>query len=264
MRFAQRTDQPRRSSDESSRRVGPSFSRARVGGQQRALGVTTTAAASSSDGELLSRLSRGESGAYRDLFRRYERAAYRAALLMTRSHWDAEDVVASAFLELWRKRDNVRLVDGSMLPWLLTVASFAARNHLRATRRQHRLVARLPRDEDQPDHADDVASTVDSIPVAVAVQNALSGLSARDSRVLLLCVVHELSTRDAAAALGIAEGTVKSRLSRAKARLRSELREWAPGRRSVTTLSAPPRTADPEPVRTRCRRGTAGARSRVR
>ncbi|WP_256728932.1 RNA polymerase sigma factor [Microbacterium oleivorans] len=78
---------------------------------------------------------------------------------------------------------------------------------------------------------------------------------------LLLCVVHELSTRDAAAALGIPEGTVKSRLSRAKARLRSELREWAPGRHFAATLSAPPQTADPEPARTRFRPSTAEARS---
>lgn len=148
---------------------------------------------------------------------------------MTRSPWDAEDVVASAFLELWRKRDSVRLVDDSALPWLLTVVSFTARNHLRGARRHRRLLAKLPRDGDEPDHADEVARIVDSMPAAVAVQDALRGMNARDSSVLLLCVVQELSTRDAAAALGIPEGTVKSRLSRVKARLRSDLHGWAPG-----------------------------------
>ncbi|MFZ8310532.1 RNA polymerase sigma factor, partial [Staphylococcus aureus] len=91
-----------------------------------AYGVASTADLSPSDGELMYRLSRGDESASRDLFRRYERVAYRVALIMVHSPWDAEEVVASAFLELWRKRDQVRLVDGTVRPWLLTVVSFVA------------------------------------------------------------------------------------------------------------------------------------------
>jgi len=147
---------------------------------------------------------------------------------MVRSPWDAEDVVAAAFLELWRKRESVRLVDDSVLPWLLTVVSFSAKNSMRAKLRYGRLLSKIPRQEVEPDHADEVARTVDALPVTVAVQQALAELNARDSSVLLLCVVQELSLRDAAVALGIPEGTVKSRLSRVKARLRNRLGDYAP------------------------------------
>lgn len=180
------------------------------------------------DSELLFGLSRGDENAYRELFRRHERRAYRAALLMMQSTWDAEEIVASAYLELWRKRDKVRLVDGSVLPWLLTVLSFMAKNHQRGTRRYRRLLAKVPHEGIEPDHSDEVARTVDALPAATAVQDALAELNARDASILLLCVVHELSTRDAALALGIPEGTVKSRLSRVKARLRGRLSAYAP------------------------------------
>lgn len=180
------------------------------------------------DGELLFRLSRGDESAYRTLFRRHERTAYRVALLMVRSSWDAEEVVGAAFLELWRKRDRVRIVDGSVLPWLLTVVSFTSKNHLRGSSRYRRLLARVPHVADQPDHADEVARTIDALPMTRAVQDALSQLNARDSSVLLLCIVQELSTQEAAATLGIPEGTVKSRLSRVKGRLRIELSQFGP------------------------------------
>lgn len=180
------------------------------------------------DADLLFRLSRGDEVAYRELFRRHERATYRVALVMLQSTWDAEEVVASAFLELWRKRDAVRLVDGSVLPWLLTVLSYMAKNHQRGTRRYRRLLAKVPHAGTEPDHADEVARTVDALPVTAAVREALAELDARDASILLLCVVQELSTRDAALALGIPDGTVKSRLSRVKARLRSRLDAYAP------------------------------------
>lgn len=180
------------------------------------------------DADLLFRLSHGDEVAYRELFRRHERATYRVALVMLQSTWDAEEVVASAFLELWRKRDAVRLVDGSVLPWLLTVLSYIAKNHQRGTRRYRRLLAKVPHAGTEPDHAEEVARTVDALPVTAAVQEALAELDARDASILLLCVVQELSTRDAALALGIPDGTVKSRLSRVKARLRSRLHAYAP------------------------------------
>ena len=180
------------------------------------------------DVELLFRLDRGDTDAFRHLFRRHERTIYRAALAMTRSSWDAEDVVSATFLELWKKRDHVRIVDGTVLPWLLTVASYQAKNHLRAARRYQRLLAKVPLSEDAPDHADEVARMIDALPMTSAVEQALRELNSRDASVLLLCVVRELSVRDAAIALGVPEGTVKSRLSRVKARLRVTLGAIAP------------------------------------
>lgn len=190
--------------------------------------MTSPGEGSQSDGELLFQMSHGDESAYRMLFRRHERTAYRVALVLMRSPWDAEEVVASAFFELWRKRDNVRLVDGSVVPWLLTVVSYMAKNHLRGTRRYRRLIAKVPHAGVEPDHAEEVARVVDAFPMASAIQEALSELNASEASVLLLCVVRELSTREAATVLNVAEGTVKSRLSRVRQRLRIRLSEYAP------------------------------------
>lgn len=180
------------------------------------------------DGELLFRLSRGDEPAYRLLHNRHQAPVYRVSLVLMRTTWDAEEVAATAFFELWRKRDKVRVVDGSVLPWLLATASFAAKNSLRSRRRYQRLLAKIPQDGDVPDHAEDVALAMDTMKITQSVRDALQQLNSRDSSVVILCVIHELPTAEAAVVLGIPEGTVKSRLSRVKSRLRGALHEYAP------------------------------------
>ncbi|MGN8552203.1 UNVERIFIED_CONTAM: RNA polymerase sigma factor [Microbacterium sp. SLM126] len=181
-----------------------------------------------SDGELVLLLRRDDGGAFRQLFLRHERSLHRVAFAMIHGSPEAEEVVSAAFLELWRKRHQVRLVDDSILPWLLNVVSYHAKNHRRTRVRYSRLIARLPSVDHEPDHADEVARIIDSVPMAAAVREALRDLSPREASVFALCVIEELSTRDAAMTLGIPEGTVKSRLSRVKARLRARLDEFRP------------------------------------
>lgn len=188
-----------------------------------------------SDGQLLFQLVHGDEGAFRELFRRHERATYRVALALVRTTWDAEEIVGSAFLELWRKRASVRIVDDSVLPWLIATVSFFAKNQIRGRLRYQRLLQRVPSAGVQRDHADEVARVVDAIYIAQDVQEVLGALNTRDSSIVLLCIVQELSVRDAAVALGIPEGTVKSRLSRVKERLRKSLSQYAPGVEGVET-----------------------------
>lgn len=127
---------------------------------------------------------------------------------------DADDVVAVVFLEAWRKRDHVRFVDDSMLPWLLVTATNTAHNLTRSSRRHRSFLGRFPVDDPAPDPAD-------SFTDAEAV-TALRGLPIADQRVLSLCVLEGLSEREAATVLGVPPGTVKSRLHRAKARLHKQ------------------------------------------
>jgi RNA polymerase sigma-70 factor (ECF subfamily) len=145
-----------------------------------------------------------------------------------RTTWDAEEVAATAFFELWRKRDKVRVVDGSALGWLLSTTSFTAKNSLRARRRYQRLLNRIPHDGNVPDHADEVARAMDTLKVSEHVREALLGLNQRETSIVVLCIVHELPITEAAVVLGIPEGTVKSRLSRVKAQLRGKLHQYAP------------------------------------
>ena len=142
---------------------------------------------------------------------------------MTRSVHDAEDVTGMVFLEAWRRRDAVLDVDGSAIGWLLVTTNNVSRNLSRSIRRYRHTLSTLPLPEDSPDHSEAVDVRLDSHPQLTALRQALARLPRRDQDILSLCVIEELSTADAAAVLNIPTGTVKSRLSRAKARLSASL-----------------------------------------
>ncbi len=154
---------------------------------------------------------RGEGEAFGRIFDRHRERVYRHGYRLVPTAADADDVVAIAFLEAWRRRDAIRFVDGSMLPWLLVTATNASRNLTRSSRRHSALLRRLPPETDHPDPADSVDDG--------DAQAALRTLSLDDQRIVPLCVLEGFSEREAATVLGIPPGTVKSRLSRAKARL---------------------------------------------
>jgi RNA polymerase sigma-70 factor (ECF subfamily) len=169
----------------------------------------------SDDAEDWARVLAGDGEAFGRIFdRRHEQVRRQARRLLDR-HADVEDAVAVVFLEAWRRRRDARLVDGSLLPWLLATATNVARNSRRSRRRYEGLLARLP----APASAPDPASLIDDRHVLAA----LRALPSNDQQVLTLCVLEGWSERDAAAALGVAPGTVKSRLHRAKRRLAQRL-----------------------------------------
>lgn len=138
---------------------------------------------------------------------------------MTQSVHDAEDVTGMVFLEAWRRRESMRAVDGSVIGWLLVTANNVARNFSRSSRRYRHVLSVLPAAQDTPDHSGAVDDRLDWDPQRTAIRDALARLPRGDQDVLTLCVLEELSTAEAAAAMSVAPGTVKSRLSRAKARL---------------------------------------------
>lgn len=75
---------------------------------------------SAADAELLRAASAGDSDAFTRLFDRYDRRVLNVCWRIVQQREDAEDAAAIAFLELWRNRDRVREIDGSVWPWLLT------------------------------------------------------------------------------------------------------------------------------------------------
>ena len=160
------------------------------------------------------RASAGDGDAFGRIFDRYRLRLYRHSYRLVPDRADADDVVAIAFFEAWRRRESARFVDGSILPWLLVIATNSAHNVSRSARRYRALLAKLPAAEHSRDHA----AGSDN-----AAWQALARLSLADRQVITLCVIDGYSEREAADALGIAPGTVKSRLSRAKSRLVSHL-----------------------------------------
>lgn len=174
------------------------------------------------DTQAWTRALEGDGEAFGELFDRHRDRIIRHSRRLVTSAHDVDDVVAVTFLEAWRRRERVRLIEGSMLPWLLVTATYSAQNLSRGIRRYRSLLQRLPGEPAAPDHAD----RDDGGPAT----EALTRLSLDDRQVIVLCVLEGFSTAEAASALSIAPGTVKSRLSRAKQRLARQLdpQQYAP------------------------------------
>ena len=172
--------------------------------------------------EILWRLmSDGDGEAFGALFDRHRHRVLGHSLRIVASTHVAEDVVAIVFYEAWRRRADIRIVNGSMLPWLLVTANNTIRNMTRQHRRYRALLNRLPPPEQSADIAEEFLEVTARELESTLLRNAFDQLKPLDRDVLTLCVLEQLSTREAASALGIAEGTVKSWLHRAKARLGS-------------------------------------------
>lgn len=129
---------------------------------------------------------------------------------------DVDDAVAIVFLQAWRQRAAVRVVNDSVLPWLLVTATHVAHNVRRGSHRYAALLARLPSADHAPDPAELVADGDASL--------AMRRLSLLDQEILTLCVLEELTEREASEALHIRPGTVKSRLHRARAHLADQFK----------------------------------------
>lgn len=173
-----------------------------------------------SDQEVCSAAASGDGDRFGLLFDRYAKAVYNHAFRLTGSWSLAEDVTQATFLVAWRRRRDARLVDGSALPWLLVVATNTARTEARSARRWLALLRRAPAGADAGiDPADDVAARVDDERRMAVVLDAVRRLPRAEREAVALCLWAGLPYRDAAAALGIGEASVRSRVSRARGRL---------------------------------------------
>jgi RNA polymerase sigma-70 factor (ECF subfamily) len=182
-----------------------------------------TAGGVHSDRELWRRARACEHDAFGLLFDRHANAVYNHVFRRTASWSEAEDLTSAVFLEAWRRRREVVLDRDSALPWLLGVATYLTLNRQRALRRYRALTARLPQPRPAPDHADEVAARVDDERVMSQLRSEIARLPRRDQEVIELCLWAGLDQRAAAVALRVPVGTVKSRLSRARARLASQV-----------------------------------------
>jgi RNA polymerase sigma-70 factor, ECF subfamily len=165
----------------------------------------------------------GDPDAFKNLFDEHVRSVYNHAFRLVGDWSVAEDVVSLTFLEAWRLRDRVDVsagASGSLRPWLLGIATNVARNVRRAARRYDDVLARLPGGEVVPDFADEVSARIDDDERFARVRTALAALRRPEREVLALCVWSGLDYAEAAGALGVPVGTVRSRLSRARKKLK--------------------------------------------
>ena len=174
------------------------------------------------------RVRAGDPTAFSELFDSFSKAVYNHAFRLTADWSTAEDVMAATFMEAWRLRDRVDPEGGSLRPWLLGIATNTARNQYRSNRRYRAAASAAAAAElSVPDHAEEVAGRVDDRRLLARALTALAGLRRPEREVVALCLGEGLDYEAAAEALGIPVGTVASRLSRARGKLRA-LTEDAP------------------------------------
>lgn len=179
-----------------------------------------------SDQELWSAAETGDPAAFGRLFDRYARTVYNHAFRLTGSWTTAEDVTQSTFLVAWRRRGEARLVDGSVLPWLLVVATNTARTEWRSARRWRALLHRMPPERDvDGDPADEIAGRLDDERRMREILASVRRLPRAEREAVALCLWSGVSYREAATVLGISEVAVRSRVSRARARLTGLVRD---------------------------------------
>ncbi|MCO8272798.1 sigma-70 family RNA polymerase sigma factor [Actinoplanes sp. TRM 88003] len=176
----------------------------------------------------MSRARGGDRGAYEVLVARYTVPAHRAAVLLGAGD-DADDVVQEALVKAYRQLSRYRGESG-FRPWLLAIVANETRNLHRSRRRRDGLALRAASAAEPLPDAPDPADTVLARERRARLVERLRGLDRRDQDVLVCRFLLDLSEQETAAALGLPKGTVKSRTSRALARLREHLRtEEVPG-----------------------------------
>ncbi len=168
---------------------------------------------------LIQRAAHQDAQAWEDLVRAHQEPVFRLAYLFTGDPDEAEDIAQEAFIRAYR---SIRRFDASrpFRPWILSIAANLARNRLRSLGRSLAVLQRLARLE--PQASPDSRLAAGQREEARRLWEAVRRLRLEDQQVIYLRYFLDLSEEETAASLGIARGTVKSRLHRALARLRAQ------------------------------------------
>jgi RNA polymerase sigma factor (sigma-70 family) len=167
----------------------------------------------------------------------YDRHAAPIHRYVTRrlGHHVADDVVGETFLCAFRQRRQYDLSRPDARPWLYGIAANVIGKHRRAEVRMLRALARTGADPVAESYAERADSRVSAAAAQRDLAAALASLATRDREVLLLIAWADLSYEEAAVALGIPVGTVRSRLHRARRKVREAF-----GGEDPTTISEEP------------------------
>jgi RNA polymerase sigma-70 factor, ECF subfamily len=179
------------------------------------------------DRVLVVRARSGDRDAFAEIVRSYQRRVYAVAMRMTRRHEVADDITQDTFIRAYRNLARFEL-GRPLLPWLRRIAVNLAINYLNgAARREQALYTEddpagphgKTVSREAPLHADP-QRVLEAKELADDLERAVAALSVDQRAVFVLKVVEGMRYEEIAAALEISEGTVMSRLSRARARLK--------------------------------------------
>lgn len=175
--------------------------------------------------DLLSAATHGDQSAYSQLVRRHHKMVLSVALRIVHSREDAEEAVQDTFLKAFRYLPGYR-GDSSFKTWLYRVARSTALDHLRRKR-----IRTISPDAPEsplmhmPDPAGNGLQTIIRDERADSIKKAMSQLSQADEVALKLFYFHEQSIEEISLTMGWTAGNTKSRLSRARQRLRAVMGE---------------------------------------
>lgn len=176
-----------------------------------------------SDEMLWAQARDGDAEAFGEIYARHAQAVYDYCLWRTADPQTSEDAVATVFLEAWRQRDRLNPKTDSAAALLLGIANNVVRGHWRTSRRHRQALTRLrgatPTEGAEPEAA--VIARVDALRHVREAREAIRSLPQREREVLTLIADSDLSYEETASALGVPIGTVRSRLARARSRLRT-------------------------------------------
>ena len=168
----------------------------------------------------------GDVSAFEEIVKRHQRRVYGVARRIVQRHDVADDVTQEAFLKAFQALSSFDL-SRPFAPWICRIATNLAINHVRSPRARE--------EEFDEAHAETLRVAEDPASEALhaeadrELQRAMASLPGDQRAVLTLRVVEELSYKDIALTLGISIGTVMSRLSRAREKLRLALLPYLGG-----------------------------------
>ena len=178
------------------------------------------------DKHILARARRGELDAFEELVRQYEKRVYAVALRSSGSPEDAADITQEVFLRAWRSIESFR-GDSGFSTWLFRITMNLCVDQARHKNAQPQTQPLVVGEEDAerpiPDTAPTPEEHLENSELGRELAAALDEVSEEHRRIVLLRDVSGLSYTEIAEVLEISEGTVKSRLSRARIALRTIL-----------------------------------------
>jgi RNA polymerase sigma-70 factor, ECF subfamily len=184
-----------------------------------------------SDESLLCRSVAGDENAFLELYRRRQGGVYRFALHMSGSTAIAEEVTQEVFLAVIRDGKRFDANRGAASAFLIGVA----RNHVLKVLQRNKAYIGLEEEAAEPaTPGEDVVSTLARAEAVETVRQAVLELPAVYREAVVLCDLQELSYADAAEAMGVPVGTVRSRIARGRALLAQKLSR--PGAQGLNSL----------------------------
>ncbi|MDF5755535.1 RNA polymerase sigma factor [Spongiactinospora sp. TRM90649] len=180
--------------------------------------MTVNVSEEEADADLGDRL-RSEPERFTAVHHRYFRDIYRYAAGRLDAQ-TAEDIAAETFLTAFDQRDEFDPERGALRPWLFGIATNLIARHRRKEARHYAALSRVAREPDTEGPENRILASVTAQRMQPHLAKAMAELLPGERDVLLLIALAQLSYEEVAEALAISSGTVGSRLSRARLKLR--------------------------------------------